>query len=435
MLYGLTRNIRSNFIPACMKKLIPFLFIIAYLTSNAQTAVSGSILSNTVWPLSGSPYIVSGNLVVFSGVTLTVDPGVTVKFNSGASLEVRGTLSAIGTKVDSITFTSNSLTPTKGSWGGIKAIGTTNPLGVGNQITMVFVKGLYANRFIDLDLAYHGPYVFKHSYFANNIKVNHDGGLPSTTFDRCKFEFNTLGLDYCQFSSRVSNSEFINNIDGLNGFGIVDSCYFANNTGIALSPYGITRGCTVVNNNIGVNCMFNAVNNTFINNTVSNNFNGVEILTYFNGSITFTNNFICNNSNYNIRLLTANNADLSGNCWCSNNAGTIASKIYDGNINTAYGLVNFTPFNTNCTITELNENTLNNASISFYPNPFRDALHVSMETDGPSELILYDVTLKEVLREKFIRKTNISTHQLVSGVYFYRILNDTEVLQGKIIKN
>ncbi|MBP7809899.1 MAG: T9SS type A sorting domain-containing protein [Bacteroidia bacterium] len=418
-----------------MKKLILLLFFISSLTSNAQTAVSGSILSNTVWPLSGSPYIVSGNLVVFSGFTLTIDPGVTVKFNSGASLEIRGALSAIGTKVDSITFTSNSLTPTKGSWGGIKAIGTTNPLGVGNQVTMYFVKGLYANRFIDLDLAYHGPYVFKHSYFAYNNKVNHDGGLPSTSFDRCKFEFNTLGLDYCQFSSRVSNSEFLNNTDGLYGFGIVDSCYFANNTGIALSPYGITRGCTVVNNYIGVNCMFNAVNNTFINNNVSNNYNGVEIMTYFNGSITFTNNFICNNSNYNIRLLTANNADLSGNCWCTNNTGTIGSKIYDGIINTACGLVNFTPFNTNCTMTELNENRLNESSISFYPNPFRDALHISMESDKSSELILYDITSKEVLREKFIGKAKISTAQLGNGLYFYRILNNNEVLQGKIIKN
>lgn len=418
-----------------MKKFTLFLFIITSLTSQGQTAVSGSINSNTVWPLSGSPYIVSGNLVVFSGVTLTVDPGVTVKFNSGASLEIRGTLSAIGTKVDSITFTSNSLTPTKGSWGGIKAIGTTNPLGVGNQITMVFVKGLYANSFIDLDLAYHGPYVFKHSYFAHNIKVNHDGGLPSTTFDHCKFEFNTLGLDYCQFSNRVSNSEFINNTNGLYGIAIVDSCYFANNTGIALSPYGITRGCTVVNNNIGVNCMFNAVNNTFINNNVSNNFNGVEILSYFNGSITFTNNFICNNSNYNIRLLTSNNADLSGNCWCTNNAGTIASKIYDGNINTSYGLVNFSPFNTGCTITGINETALNNASVSFYPNPFRDVLNVSIESDKPSEIILYDITYKELLRKKFIEKTLISTDKLAAGLYFYSVLNKTEVIQGKIIKN
>lgn len=92
-----------------MKKLILFIAI-AMLASQAvysQTYVSGGIYSNTTWNLAGSPYIVTGDVVVFAEVELTIDPGVAVKFDAGTGLEIRGVLTAIGTITDSIEFTSN----------------------------------------------------------------------------------------------------------------------------------------------------------------------------------------------------------------------------------------------------------------------------------------------------------------------------------------
>ena len=201
----------------------------------AQTTVSGGIFSNTVWSPSGNPFIVTGNTVIFDGVTLTIEPGVIVKFNSGTGLELRGKLIAIGNATNNITFTSNLASPVQSSWNGIKVIGNTNPLGVGNQVTMEYCKGEYANYFIDLDIAYHGPYTFKHCYFSNNYQTNNDGGMPATVFENCRFESNNIALGHCQFDSRVSNSSFINNIDGVRGISTVDSCYFFGNTGVALS--------------------------------------------------------------------------------------------------------------------------------------------------------------------------------------------------------
>jgi parallel beta-helix repeat protein len=49
-----------------------------------------------------------------SGVALTIQPGVTVKFDAGTSLQVDGTLIAQGA-----TFTSNSASPTPNNWGHI----------------------------------------------------------------------------------------------------------------------------------------------------------------------------------------------------------------------------------------------------------------------------------------------------------------------------
>jgi len=86
----------------------------------ADTEVSGDITSDSTWGLAGSPYIVVGDVTVDSGVTLTIEPGVSVKFNSHLSLNIHGELIAKGTATDSIMFTSNNPLPQPGDWGGIR---------------------------------------------------------------------------------------------------------------------------------------------------------------------------------------------------------------------------------------------------------------------------------------------------------------------------
>jgi len=79
----------------------------------ADTEVSGHITENSVWTLANSPYIVVGNVWVDSGVTLQIEPGVTVKFDTlpggvdTLSLIVDGKLYAEGEEDSLITFTSN----------------------------------------------------------------------------------------------------------------------------------------------------------------------------------------------------------------------------------------------------------------------------------------------------------------------------------------
>ena len=55
---------------------------IAGVTASGPTYVSGIILSDTTWTVADSPYIVTGNILVKNGVTLTIEPDVAVKFNS-----------------------------------------------------------------------------------------------------------------------------------------------------------------------------------------------------------------------------------------------------------------------------------------------------------------------------------------------------------------
>ncbi|HXB42313.1 MAG TPA: hypothetical protein VNZ49_17370 [Bacteroidia bacterium] len=108
------------------KNFLAVILTIAFsYTLIAQTNVSGGIYTNTTWSLTGSPYIVTSNVVVFPGFVLTIQPGVVVKFDAGTQLEIRqAALVALGTNADSITFTSNA-SLSAGSWNNIDLNGGT----------------------------------------------------------------------------------------------------------------------------------------------------------------------------------------------------------------------------------------------------------------------------------------------------------------------
>ncbi|MCB2219847.1 MAG: right-handed parallel beta-helix repeat-containing protein [Bacteroidetes bacterium] len=98
-----------------MKKLTILLCMLAISSLAYSTDVTGTIAVNTTWNLAGSPYVVTGNVTVDPGVTLTVDPNVIVKFNDGRSLFVYGTVNATNA-----TFTSNNISPAPGIWNYLK---------------------------------------------------------------------------------------------------------------------------------------------------------------------------------------------------------------------------------------------------------------------------------------------------------------------------
>ncbi|MCB9495286.1 MAG: cadherin-like beta sandwich domain-containing protein [Fibrobacteria bacterium] len=70
------------------------------------TALHGTISSDRVLTLAGSPYLVDGTVTVKADATLSIEPGVRVKFNAGTGLRIeKGTLKALGTPADPIVFT------------------------------------------------------------------------------------------------------------------------------------------------------------------------------------------------------------------------------------------------------------------------------------------------------------------------------------------
>lgn len=88
---------------------------------NAQTYINNDTVSGT-WTKALSPYIINNDILIPSDSLLVIESGVKVKFAGTFKLTVDGNIKAIGTKTDSIYFTSLN---SEIRWNGIE-INNTN---------------------------------------------------------------------------------------------------------------------------------------------------------------------------------------------------------------------------------------------------------------------------------------------------------------------
>jgi hypothetical protein len=84
------------------------------------TWVEGHITYDTIWKIQDSPFIVINDVIVDTNATLTIEPGVQVRFGGNFSLIVNGALNATGTSDLPIVFTSNKISPAPSDWNTIQ---------------------------------------------------------------------------------------------------------------------------------------------------------------------------------------------------------------------------------------------------------------------------------------------------------------------------
>jgi hypothetical protein len=98
--------------------LINSFIALAFASSQAQT-ISGTLSTDTTLDAASSPWRVTGDVVVENGVTLTIEPGCSLFFDSGVALQIKadGRLHAVGDEHRRITMTR----PEDAShrWGGV----------------------------------------------------------------------------------------------------------------------------------------------------------------------------------------------------------------------------------------------------------------------------------------------------------------------------
>lgn len=104
------------------RAMLPVLLTLFFVSpSAADTNIPPGSVSGW-WTLSGSPYLINGDISIPLGEELTIEPGCVILFTDHHELRVFGRLLAIGTEDENINF--DAVNPSVG-WHGLRFINTT----------------------------------------------------------------------------------------------------------------------------------------------------------------------------------------------------------------------------------------------------------------------------------------------------------------------
>lgn len=422
-----------------MKKINSFLFsffLLAFQLS-AQTPISGVIQKDSVLDLAHSPYLVTDNVVVLQGVTLTMKPGVTLLFNKGLKLGIRGKLLAIGNKSDSIVFSSALQQPAAGDWSGIDIQNT-----LGGSAFLSYIKVLYSELGAGLTCCGNVDYKITHSRFSFNSAAltGYSGSLIA--IDSCEFSFNNVastGADKI-----FSNSNFNHNQIGISEERTrAINCTFTHHSKYALATTDFVCGSLFENNNVGIAGYYSAfyTNCKFVNNDTAVVINSVS-------SILPTGNSFENNKKFNVVLYTSQDYDLSqNNCWGTTNSDSIAKKIYDVFDNVNLGRVRFNGKIQDCQ-TKLYSCTNNIDSMltatldiqeaggSFFPNPTSGKITFQTGTVPVEEVKIFNSLGVSIYESKEVvgnAAIDIDLSRNPKGIYLVQLLAQGMVYRQTIV--
>jgi len=165
----------------------------------ASTQVCGTINTNTTW--SGN-VLITCNVLVGNGKTLTIEPGTEVKFLGKFHLDIDGRLLAVGTQDSMITFTCHN--PNEG-WYGIDFVSTSASNDT-SKIEYCVIKNGKASGSINQDryggaiyISSFSKLIIRSNIISNNWSYYYGGGI------------------YCNYSSaKIINNVIVNNTSNHN---------------------------------------------------------------------------------------------------------------------------------------------------------------------------------------------------------------------------
>ncbi len=349
-----------------MSSLILFCWIPLGLAQSG-TNVNGIIISDTTWTKAGSPYTFTGPVGVISGVTLTIEPGASVNL-AEYYLQINGTLNAVGTSNDKITFSGGQgymgsilFNRLSLSWNEQTGKGSilqnaiiNSKIGIGD--TAPKIDSCQINGAIMASDS-EGGIALRDStpIITNNIitKSSYPVTLQISTSPIIKNNTITGLIQTLGGSSFIRGNYIEGSIDSFGNDYVADNIIVGKSDG-----YGIRTGTSsliernsIRNCNDGILLWYSNPTPIIRNNTISENVNGLSIPglddVHPNPQI-YYNNFI-NNSQYNIKLLywerySKYNINAANNYWGTTDQQVISQKIHDYKNDFNLGNVTYNPF-------------------------------------------------------------------------------------------
>ena len=252
------------------------LFSFVFVSTNfADTSVPGGYVSG-IWTAAGSPYQILDDITIHADSSLNIEPGVEVVFQGLYTFQVNGALVAVGTEMDSISF---SAADTSVGWSGIR-------LGAAADPSWISYASIRYGRNTDGGGIYcASPKAeITHCFITKNIASNKGGGIcidngniSPPLINNCVITGNSArfggGLYYQAWAMNISDcvisfnsasdvSEEANGgglyLDGLFGSSIqISNCMIENNfcesdsTENTNANYGLGGGLYIWGNNSG----------------------------------------------------------------------------------------------------------------------------------------------------------------------------------------
>ena len=340
---------------------------------HASTGVTGIISSDVTWTKTNSPYTLTGPVLVRHGVTLTIEPGVTVYLNE-YYIRVNGTLVARGNSTDKIHLEISStqvyylgkeieFTSFSADWNEQTGSGCIIENVVVNTKLSISNSPKIVNNIINDRLAISGesPVVISNNTITDRILVSSKSSVEVSNNEIISQKDYSTTIDVAGGSAVISN----NNITGHGDVGNIgihiegdNHVYISENVISGFRSFGIlAAGATTIERNsiFGNGCgigigesvalgqfVVGATSEIIIqNNTVKDNSKGIYGPT---SASTIVYNNIQNNFEYNVGLRGGSNVNVTYNWWGKTETQAINQTLFDFKNDFNLGTITFIPF-------------------------------------------------------------------------------------------
>lgn len=296
----------------------------------------GGVISDDVVLSAHCRYDVNESVLVAESASLTVPAGASLHFSPTTYLKVDGTLNAVGTEEDPVTFSAQDACS---GWSGVRI---TEKSGNKSELSHGVIEyGIAPNRSYVLDINDAQPQL---SHLT--LRYNHNAlgiyftGEYSATIDAGQFLTNT-GVVNLSHGVTVQNSLFQGNSGPYalviyNGVTVSNTVFVNNNTAVTIGSYAgnvpaALMHNTFSNNQTGISASLLYPDKQLLvvqRNEISNNDVGLRVDEWCSSQVNYNN--IYNNGNAEIEMSQGDcEADLTNNWWGTADSGAIEAMIID----------------------------------------------------------------------------------------------------------